>query len=69
MTLNELFIKITEAALVPEDNTPDLPEKVKKTITDIDYRQTAVILGSSVGFITLLSYTLYKLAKNKLDQK
>lgn len=68
-SLNELFIKITEAALVPEDNTPDLPEKVKKTITDIDYRQTAVILGSSVGFITLLSYTLYKLAKNKLDQK
>lgn len=68
-SLNELFIKIAEAALVPENNTPELPEKVQKAITDIDYRQTAVILGSSMGFITLLSYTLYKFAKNKLDQK
>ncbi|CAL9737950.1 mitochondrial Rho GTPase 1 [Monosporozyma servazzii] len=67
-SLNELFIKITEAALTPERNTPDLPEKAKKAITDIDHRQTAVIVGSSIGFVTLLSYTLFKLAKSRLDR-
>lgn len=67
-SLNELFIKITEAALIPENSIPELPEKPKNKITDIDYRQTAVILGSSIGFVTLLSYTLFKLARSKLDR-
>ncbi|CCK70667.1 ERMES complex Ca(2+)-binding regulatory GTPase GEM1 KNAG_0E04140 [Huiozyma naganishii CBS 8797] len=63
-SLNELFVKITEAALVPANNTPDLPEEFRKPMTDMDYRQMAVILGSTVGFMTLLSFTVVKLLKN-----
>ncbi|CAI4037065.1 hypothetical protein SMKI_01G0200 [Saccharomyces mikatae IFO 1815] len=60
-SLNELFIKITEAALDPGKNTPGLPEET--TTKDVDYRQTALIFGSTVGFLALCSFTLMKLFK------
>lgn len=67
-SLNELFIKITEAALVPANNTPDLPEEDNSTLNDIDYRQAAVIVGSTIGFISLLSFTLFKFVNNQLSK-
>lgn len=60
-SLNELFIKITEAALKPGQFTPGFPDEMK--VNDSDYLQTAVVLGSSIGFITLLTFTLVKLLK------
>ncbi|CAI4055574.1 hypothetical protein SUVZ_01G0150 [Saccharomyces uvarum] len=60
-SLNELFIRITEAALDPGKNTPGLPEEAMTT--DADYRQTALILGSTIGFVALCSFTLMKLFK------
>ena len=60
-SLNELFIKITEAALVPGESTPGFPPEERTS--DTDYRQTAVILGSAVGFISLLTFTMVKLLK------
>ncbi|CCF59805.1 hypothetical protein KAFR_0I00240 [Kazachstania africana CBS 2517] len=58
-SLNELFVKVTEAALTPAKFTPGLTEEMK-TNNDIDYKQTAVIIGSTIGFISLLSFTLAK---------
>ncbi|SMN18749.1 similar to Saccharomyces cerevisiae YAL048C GEM1 Evolutionarily-conserved tail-anchored outer mitochondrial membrane GTPase which regulates mitochondrial morphology [Maudiozyma saulgeensis] len=60
-SLNELFIKITETALKPEECTAGFPEEMN--IDDSDYMQTAVVLGSSIGFVTLLAFTLVKLFK------
>lgn len=58
-SLNELFIKITEAALAPGKNTPGFPPESK--INDTDYRQAVMIVGSTVGFISLLTFTVVKL--------
>lgn len=60
-SLNELFIKLTEAALEPAKNTPGLaPEVAEK---DFDW-QNAVVLGSTVGFVSLFTFTLFKVIKN-----
>lgn len=67
-SLNELFIKITEAALVPANNTPDLLEEDNSTLNDIDYRQAAVIAGSTIAFVSLLSFTLFKFINNQLNK-
>ncbi|CAD6594744.1 BAH_G0000200.mRNA.1.CDS.1 [Saccharomyces cerevisiae] len=66
-SLNELFIKITEAALDPGKNTPGLPEET--AAKDVDYRQTALIFGSTVGFVALCSFTLVKLFKSSKFSK
>ncbi|CAR26762.1 hypothetical protein ZYGR_0I00330 [Zygosaccharomyces rouxii] len=60
-SLNELFIKITEAALVPGRNTPGFPPESK--VNDTDYKQAIMIVGSTVGFISLLTFTMVKLLK------
>lgn len=60
-SLNELFIKITETAIAPESCTAGFPEELKSD--DSDYMQTAVVLGSSIGFITLLAFTVLKIFK------
>lgn len=60
-SLNELFIKITEAALDPGKNTPGFPPESK--VNDADYKQAVMIVGSTIGFISLLSFTMVKLLK------
>lgn len=60
-SLNELFIKITEAALTPGDYTPGFPDESKPK--ESEYMQAAIVLGASVGFITLLTFTVAKLYK------
>lgn len=62
-SLNELFIKITETALVPASSTPGLSEEAKINSTTNDLTQTTIVLGSTIGFLTLLSFTLIKLFK------
>lgn len=60
-SLNELFIKITEAALLPGKHTPGFPPD--STVADADYRQTAMVIGSVVGFVALFTFSLAKLLK------
>ncbi|CDH13173.1 probable Mitochondrial Rho GTPase 1 [Zygosaccharomyces bailii ISA1307] len=60
-SLNELFIKITEAALAPGKNTPGFPPESK--INEAEYRQAVMIVASTVGFISLFTFTVMKLLK------
>lgn len=59
-SLNQLFKKIIQASLEPGKFTPGFPPDIKPT--NIDY-SSAVILGSSIGFLALFSYTMIKLLK------
>ncbi|SCU84246.1 LANO_0C00848g1_1 [Lachancea nothofagi CBS 11611] len=57
-SLNELFIKLTEAGLEPAKNTPGLAPDVTKE--DIDYWQYALVATSAVGFTSLFTFTFFK---------
>lgn len=59
-SLSQLFKKIIEASLVPGKYTPGFPPETKPT--EIDY-SSAVIVGSSIGFLALLSFTVAKLLR------
>lgn len=60
-SLNELFMKITEAALLPGKHTPGFPSEV--TTQESDYRQTAMVLGSAAGFLALCTFGIVKLIR------
>lgn len=60
-SLNELFIKIAEAALEPAKNTPGLSPDVRKE--DVDYWQYALLATSAVGFVSLFTFMAVKLTK------
>ncbi|SCU96096.1 LAMI_0F05204g1_1 [Lachancea mirantina] len=61
-SLNELFVKLTEAALEPSRNTPGLaPDVVKE---EVDYWQYALFGTSAIGFASLISFTLYKVIRS-----
>ncbi|AET39819.1 ERMES complex Ca(2+)-binding regulatory GTPase GEM1 Ecym_5018 [Eremothecium cymbalariae DBVPG len=62
-SLNELFIKLTEVALEPAKNTPDLqPEIVQKDTTV--FWQAAVVAGSVLGFASIFTFTLSKIIRS-----
>ncbi|EDO15749.1 hypothetical protein Kpol_1049p6 [Vanderwaltozyma polyspora DSM 70294] len=64
-SLNELFVKITEVALVPGDSTVGLPLESK--FENEDYKQTVIMLCSTAGFVALLSYTFVKVFRSKYN--
>ncbi|CCE64502.1 hypothetical protein TPHA_0H02990 [Tetrapisispora phaffii CBS 4417] len=57
-SLNELLIKITETALVPIKAIPGLPEEA--SYSEEDYKQASILLASSVGFISLVTFAYIK---------
>lgn len=60
-SLNELFMKITEAALLPGRHTPGFP--LESSVRDADYKQTAMVISSAVGFIALFTFTVVKVIR------
>ncbi|QLG73141.1 hypothetical protein HG535_0E02250 [Zygotorulaspora mrakii] len=60
-SLNELCMKLTEAALFPGKHTPGFPQETDTQ--NADYRQTAMVVASAVGFVALLSFTLVKVMR------
>ncbi|CUS20844.1 LAQU0S01e15896g1_1 [Lachancea quebecensis] len=61
-SLNELFIKLTEASLEPSKNTPGIaPDIVKE---DINYWRYALVATSAVGFTSLFTFTFFKLFRS-----
>ncbi|SCU78941.1 LADA_0A08702g1_1 [Lachancea dasiensis] len=61
-SLNELFIKLTEAGLEPAKNTPGLaPDTARE---EVDYWQYALVATSAVGFTSLFTFTFFKLFRS-----
>lgn len=60
-SLNELFIKITDAALVPSRNTVGLP--LESNFTEEDYIQTTILLGSVAGLAALATFTFVRVLR------
>lgn len=60
-SLNELFMKITEASLLPGKHTPGFPPEV--VAQESNYKQTAMVVGSAVGFLAIFTFSVVKLIK------
>ncbi|AEY96618.1 FADR402Wp [Eremothecium gossypii FDAG1] len=59
-SLNELFIKLTDVALEPAKNTPELvPEPIQEDTTV--YWQATVVAGSLLGLASIFTFTLSRL--------
>ncbi|SCU82270.1 LAFA_0C10176g1_1 [Lachancea sp. 'fantastica'] len=61
-SLNELFIKLTEAGLEPGKNTPGLAPDVLRE--DVDYWKYALVATSAVGFTSLFTFAFFKLIRS-----